>query len=757
MDRADVRLGTGGVLARVLDGGPWAAIVAGVLSSLVLTGEDEAVGLVITLTAVFGLLLTRVVLTAHREPHRRLSLLLLGGGVALWSAGSAWVSVGRTLSAVTFPAPGEILCVLAYLALAAFLQVDAPRRVATSAVAWTEAGIVCGAAVCLAGFAVLAPLSGTGVRGGLALLLAVLFPLINLVLSTMVIAQMVLRQRDRSVRTLMLALGFLGIAVADSSLIGSLSTETYTASVALQALWGASFAALVAAGCRAPGVPDGRPDARESTPVLVTASGLALVVLVLDPWTAVGWVVRVVALLTLLAAGVRMTLALREARGAAEAMRLSLTDELTGLPNRRSLLAATDRALEAGGAVGVLLLDLDGFKDVNDSLGHAAGDEVLLTLAQRLRRLLPPSVLVARLGGDEFAVLAPGADAILLLETAQRLRQALAAPVRVDTMDLAIDASVGIALHATGPTAANELLRRADIAMYEAKQSRVGALLFDPSLDGLAGDRLRRGEELRYALTHDQLVLQYQPQVDARTRQVVAFEALVRWQHPQEGLLGPAAFLPDVRRVGLMTALTEKVLLTAVADLRRWLDAGLDLRVAVNWAPEEVVAGALVPTLVAALTSAGVPAERLTVEVTEDSFLAEPDRARQVLLQLRSHGVQVSIDDYGSGFSSLAYLRDLPVQELKMDRSFVARVDQDDRSRLIVQTTTQMARAMNLRMVAEGVEDAAVAAALLPLGVDILQGYHIARPMPADEVGAWVARWRALVALQGMRPGTTER
>lgn len=757
MARADVRSTRGVALARLLELGPWVAIGTGLSSSLVLTGEGRAVGLVVTLVVVFGLLLTRVALTAGREPHRRLSLLLLGGGVALWAAGSAWVSVERTLSAVTFPAPGEILCVLAYLALAAFLQTDAPRRVATSAVAWTEAAVVCGAAVCLAGFAVLAPLSGTGVRGGLALLLAVLFPLINLVLSTMVVAQMVLRQRDRSVRTFLLVFGFLGIAVADSSLIGSLSTETYTASVALQGLWGASFAALVAAGCRAPGVPEGRPDARESTTVLVTASGLALVVLVLDPWTAVGWVVRVVALLTLVAAGVRMTLALREARGAAEAMRLSLTDELTGLPNRRSLLAATDRAVEAGGDVGVLLLDLDGFKDVNDSLGHTAGDEILVTLAHRMRRALPPNLLIARLGGDEFAVLVPRGDEIMLLETAQRLRTALSAPVRVENLDLAIDASVGIAVHGTGPAAAADLLRRADIAMYEAKQSRSGALVFDPSLDGLARDRLRRGEELRQALLNDQLVLYYQPQVDARTRHVVALEALVRWQHPREGLLGPASFLPDARRVGLMPALTEKVLLTAIADLRRWLDAGLDARVSVNWAPEEVVAGSLVPTLVAALTTSGVPADRLTVEVTEDSFLTEPDRARAVLLQLRGHGVQVSIDDYGTGFSSLAYLRDLPVQELKMDRSFVARVVQDERSRLIVQTTTQMARAMNLRMVAEGVEDATVAAALLPLGVDILQGYHVARPMPADAVAAWVARWRSLVALRGMRPGTSER
>nr|WP_297422381.1 EAL domain-containing protein [uncultured Actinotalea sp.] len=755
MARAERRT-TGGVLLRVLAVAPWVAIAVGFASAALLTGDGHGVALVVCLAVVFGSLLARVALTAVHEPHRRLSLSLLGGGVALWAAGSAWVSVERTLTAVTFPAPGEILCAAAYVGLAAFVLVDAPRRMATSGVAWTEAAVVCGAVVCLAGFLVLTPLAGTGVDGGFALLLAVLFPLINLVLSTMVVAQMVLRQRDRSPRTVLLAAGFLGIAVADSSFIGSLSTEAYTASMALQALWGASFTVIVAAGCRAPGAPEGRPEARESTAVLVTASGLALVMLVVDPWSAVGWVLRVVALLTLVAAGVRMTLALREARGAAEALRLSLTDELTGLPNRRSLLAATERAMAAGDDIGVLLLDLDGFKDVNDSLGHTAGDDVLITLAHRMRRALPPGVLIARLGGDEFAVLVRGGE-LVLLETAQRLRAALTAPVRVDNLDLAIDASVGIAVHGDGTAGATDLLRRADIAMYEAKQSRVGALVFDPSLDGLARERLRRGEELRQALAGDELVLFYQPQVDARTRQVVGLEALVRWQHPQEGLLSPATFLPDVRRVGLMPALTEKVLLKAVADLRRWLDAGLDVRVAVNWAPEEVVAGALVPTLVAALTSAGVPAVRLTVEVTEDSFLAEPERARAVLLQLRGHGVQVAVDDYGSGFSSLAYLRDLPVQELKMDRSFVARVAQDERSRLIVQTTTQMARAMSMRMVAEGVEDAAVAAELLPLGVDILQGYHVAQPMPAGEVEAWVARWRSLVALRGMRPGAAER
>jgi len=218
-------------------------------------------------------------------------------------------------------------------------------------------------------------------------------------------------------------------------------------------------------------------------------------------------------------------------------------------------------------------------------------------------------------------------------------------------------------------------------------------------------------------------------------------EALVRWQHPREGLLSPVAFLSDARRCGVMPALSEAVLDLVVADARRWADAGHRFRVALNCAPPELLGGRLLPRLFAALEAADLPGDRLLVEVTEDSFLSEPERARDVLHELRAHRVQAAIDDYGTGFSSLAYLRDLPVQELKMDRSFVAAMTTDRRSRMIVQTTTQMAHALGLRMVAEGIEDAETAAALVALGVDVLQGYHVARPMPAHEVASWVRRW----------------
>jgi EAL domain-containing protein (putative c-di-GMP-specific phosphodiesterase class I) len=321
------------------------------------------------------------------------------------------------------------------------------------------------------------------------------------------------------------------------------------------------------------------------------------------------------------------------------------------------------------------------------------------------------------------------------------VRVVLQEPLRVDNIDLAIDASVGITVREAADTSSTELLRRADIAMYEAKQSRVGALLFDSSQDGFSRQRLRRGDDLRQAIAEDQLVVWYQPQVAAVTRELVGMEALVRWQHPTEGLLAPIAFLPDARRSGLMPALTETVIRRVLADTRRWIEDGFTFRVAMNWAPPELVGGQLLPHFFASLDDAALPEDTLLVEVTEDSFLSDPERAREALHDLRAHHVQVSIDDYGTGFSSLAYLRDLPVQELKMDRSFVSTVVTDERSRMIVQTTAQMAHALGLRLVAEGVEDAEIADELIPVGVDLFQGYDISRPMPAADVGPWVLAW----------------
>ena len=728
---------------------PWVALVAGSIATLFLPGTDEdppiRMTLVVTLAVFFLSIVLRLVLTAVVQPGRRTALLFLAAGIALWATGSATVSAGQTVTAVTFPAPGEVLCLAAYLGLAGFLLLDLPWRRATTLTIWLEAAVVCGAATCLAGLPLLTPLLGSFPRGGLALLLAVLFPLINLLLFAVVLAQAVLGLRERSLRTVGLLVGFLGLAVADSTFIFGLSADdAYTSSLVLDAVWGASFGIIAEAAGHPAASEVSRMPERRSGVTLVLAGLLAVGVLVLDPVGVVGWTIKVPAILTLVCVGARMLLALREARGAAEALRLSQTDELTGLPNRRSLLASTEEALQHDAPVAVMLLDLDGFKDINDSLGHGVGDEVLVALAQRMRASLPPEVTIARLGGDEFALLAPGEDTVRLFEIAEHVRSVLREPLRVEKIDVSIEASVGITLREERDASASELLRRADIAMYQAKQSRAGTLLFDASLDGYARERLRRGEALRHGIADGQIVVWYQPQVDARTGEVVAMEALVRWEHPQEGLLPPIAFLPDARRSGLMPAVTELVMHQVIADARRWDHDGFTFRVAMNCAPQELIGGQLLPRLFAALDDAHLPPDHLLIEVTEDSFLADPERARVALHQLRGHGIQVAIDDYGTGFSSLAYLRDLPVQELKIDRSFISALALDDRSRMIVRTTTQMAQALGMRLVAEGVEDAVAANELIPLGVDVLQGYHIAPPMPAADVAAWVRDWYAL-------------
>ncbi len=736
----------GGLLERTV-WVPWAAIVLGALLTTTLPGGSDGVVVRTALGGViacfFSTLLWRLLLTARRRHGERRSLSLLAGALVVWAVGAAMTSASQAISEVAFPAPGDLLCFGAYLGLAAFVLLDVPRRTASITV-WIEAGIAWGATVCVATFVLIDPVVQSREGGGLPVAAAVLFPLVNLVLAGMVLAQVVLRNRAASVRSWLLVAGFVFLAIGDTSFLGSVEQiRGYTSSLGVAAVWGIGFGLIAEAATRRRR-DDASLEAQRTNPfLLLGAAGLAVVTLIFRPTDHLGWIAAALATSTLALTGWRMQLALRQARGAAEAMRLSLTDELTGLPNRRALMKAADHALQHRGPASIVLIDLDSFKDINDSLGHAVGDDVLIALAARLERAVAPGVRLARLGGDEFGLLVPSEDDLHLFEVAQETRAVLREPLSVAGIDVSIDSSAGIACRHDEDSDGTELLRRADIAMYEAKTSRAGVLIYDAARDGLSHLRLQRGEALRSAIADGQLMAWYQPQVDARTRQVVAMEALVRWWHPVEGLLPPATFLSDARRAGLMPAITEVVMTQVVADARRWRDAGLSFRIAMNWAPPELMGGPLLQRLYAAIEEAGLPDDSLLVEVTEDSFLADPERARTVLHEMRAHGVEVSIDDYGSGFSSLAYLRDLPVQELKMDRSFIGPVATDERSRLIVQTTSQMARAMGLRFVAEGVEDARSVSELVPLGVDVLQGYHISRPMPSDAVAPWVREWSA--------------
>lgn len=726
---------------------PWAVVASGLVVQVVMPDAmDHAAGMlasVLSTAALFGALLAMIAVRAVRDRRRRPMLTALTAGVLLWLAGSAVLQGSATSASVRFPSLSETLFILSYVGLAAFVLTDTVRRGSRDWVPWLETLVVCGAGICVAGTIVLTPIALAFDRGGLPLLLAVVYPLLDLGLAAVVLAQLLLHQRDRSWRTAALIAGFVLLAAADSSVVLNLASGSYTISPGLNSMWGAAFALVVGAATMRQATHPKVLRLRRRSRTLLAASASALVVLIVSPLDGIGLVLIPVATATIAAAGARMAIALRDAQGAAEAFRLSRTDDLTGLPNRRAVLATLDEALRAEEPLGLMLLDLDNFKEINDSVGHATGDALLVLVAVRLREALDPRMTVARLGGDEFAVIVRDDDPLRLTETARSICDLLAEPQLIDGLQLCMQSSVGIAVREPRDTIATDLLRRADVAMYDAKASRAGALMYDPAQDDFSRERLRRTEQLRRGIHTGQLEMWYQPQVDAATQRVVSVEALVRWRHPTDGLMLPLSFLPDARRYGLMSELSLAVMRQVVADARRWVGAGFDFRVSMNCAPPELIGGTLLPELYSALAQAALPAGTLVVEITEDSFLADPERARVRMQELRRHGVQLAIDDYGTGFSSLSYLRDLPVQELKMDRSFVATLQTDARSRVIVDTTRQMAHAMGLRLVAEGVEDAPTAAALVAMNIDMLQGYHVAAPMPAGELTGWVQEWSA--------------
>ena len=696
---------------------------------------------------LFVVLTLRVVLAMVQWPHRRASLGALLAALLLWCAGSALLNGDPSSGVVAFPSPSESLFMLAAAGFAAFLVLDVERRSAWSASIWIDAIVLCGGAAVMASLVVLLPTAAMSHVEGGALLVALIFPIFDLILALVVVGQVAVRTRPADRRSLSLGLGFLALAIADASLSQSAAGGDYSFNLWQDLMWGIALALItLAASDTRRSVQSGTRGQTRSAVVMVCAS-LALAVLlllVLRPPAAQGWYLAVPAVVTLLAVGGKLVLALREAQRATESYRLAETDDLTGLANRRALVRHISERLEGGHGACLLLFDLDGFKEVNDSLGHGAGDEVLQTVASRLREATPPSHFLARLGGDEFAILTPAAEPDAGVALAQRIRTDLAEPVRVAGLNWTIDASVGVGKTGAEPTTSSDLLRRADVAMYDAKRTRSGVEVYDADNDSFSRHRLQLVEELRSGIGSDQLELWYQPQLSASTLDIVGMEALVRWRHPLEGLIPPALFLPVARRSGLMGALSLKVIEQAVGQAVIWHQQGRHWRVSINIAPPELLRGPVVPRLYELLAASGLPRNSVVIEVTEDSFINDPQRARELLVDMDGRGVSISIDDFGTGFSSLAYLRDLPIRELKIDRSFIADGLADDRSRLIVESTLQMAHALGLQTVAEGVEDLEAHDILCSLGVSVLQGFLYSRPLPVTDVLGWAAALRSM-------------
>jgi diguanylate cyclase (GGDEF)-like protein len=453
-------------------------------------------------------------------------------------------------------------------------------------------------------------------------------------------------------------------------------------------------------------------------------------------WLAVGCV---------LAALARVAITFREVRAFNEVREQARTDELTGLPNRRALFEQVNAVLATASSrrpAALLLLDLDGFKEVNDSLGHHAGDHLLRQIGPRLRPALRTGDQLARLGGDEFAVLLPDAGLDEAQRLAERLRDLLLKPITVEGIRLHVGVSIGVASAPVPAATVEELLRCADVAMYAAKAGRSGVHVYVPDPRGGGGDRLRTMEELYTALERDdELEVHLQPQVDLLDGTVVGAEALVRWRHPTRGLLSPADLLPAAEQAGLLRPLADTVLeLSLTAAARWWHDRAVP--VSVNLSAANVTDLDLPGKVAQALVRHGLPARALTLELVEDTLMADPERGRTVLGELRRLGVRTSIDDYGTGYSSLAYLRNLPADELKLDRSLTHDVGVDPRAAMIVKHTVALAHDLGISLVAEGVEDEATGLVLRDLGCDIAQGYAIARPMPVDDFLTWLATSR---------------
>jgi len=429
----------------------------------------------------------------------------------------------------------------------------------------------------------------------------------------------------------------------------------------------------------------------------------------------------------------------------------ALHDPLTSLPNRRLfqdrigqaiLKSRRDRTVAA-----VMLIDLDRFKEINDTLGHPVGDRLLQMIGPRLQALVRRSDTVARMGGDEFAVLLPEvSDAAGAVAVADKVLRALEDPFPIDGLALDIEASIGIALcpdHGADP---HMLMQRADVAMYTAKEAHTGIELYTAERDRHSPQRLALLGELRRAIEDGQFILHYQPMADMRSGRVIGAEALVRWMHPTNGLMMPDEFIPLAEHTGLIKPLTRRVLHDALEQCRAWGSRGLDLGVSVNLSvrnlqdsefPEEV--GRLLDTF-------GLDPSVLRLEITESAIVVDPLRAMGVLGRLSSMGVGLALDDFGTGYSSLAYLKRLPVREIKIDKSFVINMTIDDDDAVIVQSTIDLARNLGLAVVAEGVESEEVWGRLQAFGCDMAQGYFLGRPAPSDEFAAWVE------SVSGIRP-----
>jgi diguanylate cyclase (GGDEF)-like protein len=687
------------------------------------------------------------VLTLERE---RRAWIPLTGGLAAYAAGSLlWAVLWSGDAHPPIPSLSDPLWFAFYPAAYASIAMLLRRSfVRAPASMWLD-GLLAALTIAAAGIAlVYAPVFEHAVRSRFGVAVQSAYPLADLAFIVLVIAVVAMSGWRPGARWLLIGSAMLCWFAGDTTNLNEVAGGGSIAHGVPDLLWCMGLALLALAPWQRPAAPEGlRVEGVRVLLVPAIFSAVALGLLAYDRVAGLNGITAGLALAAVAVALARTTLTLREVQLLADARHESLTDELTGLPSRRHFhrrLTGVIREAEAEALpFALLIFDLDRFKDLNDTLGHGAGDTLLQLVGRRLSDALGRGTLLARLGGDEFAVLlAPGNDTAAAMTTARKVLDAIERPFEVEGLELDIGASVGVALYPDHATEDGELLRRADVAMYLAKGAGGGVALYDPDRDLHTRDRLALGQQLRAGLDRDELVFYYQPKVDPQLGRVLGVEALVRWQHPVHGLMMPPDFLPLADRSGLMPKLTRKVLDGALTQLARWRADGLDLTVAVNLAASDLLDPDLPGDVARLLAARDVPPTCLALEVTEDGVIADPEGAAATLDAIARLGVRIALDDFGTGWSSLAHLRRLPVAELKIDRSFVTDMATDADDAAIVRTTLDLARSLRLRVVAEGVEDDDTWGLLADLGADAIQGFVLSRPLPAAQIDAWLAARR---------------
>jgi len=693
-------------------------------------------------SAVYILVGVIVCWRAVRTTEARRSWMIFAFGISVYGLGNvlwaAWIehlpnppipSICDGMWLTLYPC-----CYIGILGLARIKQRRVPARIGLD-------GIIAGLGVAAIGATIVVRPVLASVSGNTAAVVTEMaYPLCDLLLAALVVGVLALRGWRLDRMWAMLGAGFLALATADCmyalQVAGGASAPSSTTNLAYDiGMLLLAFAAWQpAATVETDTVPN---TAVLGIPAAFTVSALGL--LIYDHFSRLDPVALALAIFTILASFARTGLAFRDARGLAETRRQALTDDLTSMPNRRHFLRRLHDAITAARAsdtsVALLLFDLDHFKELNDTLGHDAGDQLLCQVGERLHTVLRSSDTAARLGGDEFGVLLSDAcDAARAERVADKILEAIAKPFPIKDLNLRVTASIGIALFPEHARDDEQLMQHADVAMYEAKSTQSGRSCYASERDKNSLERLTLAGELSRALDSGEIQAYFQPKADASSGKIVGVEALVRWLHPERGMIAPDQFVALAEQAGLGRALTHRMLELALTQVKAWRQAGLDLHVAVNTTVADLLDTNFPAEVAATLDAHGLAPEVLVLEVTENMVLADPVRIGDVLAQLGELGLGLSLDDFGTGYSSLTHLKALPVGEVKIDRSFVARMTSDPVDAAIVEATIQLAHSIGSRVVAEGIEDQTTWSSLVENHCEFVQGYALSRPLPAAEL-----------------------